>query len=400
VRPARKSKLGIMSGSIASNSNRFYCATEAQYGRAATVTAANRFPAVKMQAHQALVASRRRDKTGSRTFRGVSPHGRRASAFDVRTYLTSWNAPNQPSYGPLFQGAMGGTPQMSSNLVVAAAPSGGTVQTTGGHGLSVGSAVSYSGEIRFVTAVPDSVTVVLNAPFSSIPVATSPLAPVINYGLATALPSITLYDYWDPAGAVSRIITGAATNTATVTVNGDFHEFLFSGPASDLLDSSNTRFGTTGLAAFPTEPQLGTFDYSIVPGHLGQVWLGSAAAQFFTLTSAVIEIKNNVSLRNQEFGSVYPTALVPGEREVNVHFTLFAQDDAQSIALYSAAKLRTPISAMLQLGQQQGQLLGIYLPNVVPEIPEYLDSDTRLQWHFNNCLSQGTSNDELYLAFA
>jgi hypothetical protein len=55
---------------------------------------------------------------------------------------------------------------------------------------------------------------------------------------------------------------------------------------------------------------------------------------------------------------------------------------------------------MLQLGQQQGQLLGIYLPNVVPEIPEYVDSEVRLQWHFSNCLAQGSANDEFYLAFA
>jgi hypothetical protein len=55
---------------------------------------------------------------------------------------------------------------------------------------------------------------------------------------------------------------------------------------------------------------------------------------------------------------------------------------------------------MLQLGQQQGQLLGIYLPNVVPEIPEYQDSEARLKWQFSGCLAQGTSNDELYVAFA
>jgi hypothetical protein len=389
-----------MSGFIASNSNRFYCATEAQYGRAATISAANRFPAVKMQAHQAMLASRRRDKTGSRTFRGTSQYARRASAFDVRTYLTSWNASAQPSYGPLFQCALGGTPQISSNLTVAAVPTAGVLQTTVAHGLDVGSGVAYAGEIRFVTAVPDDATLKLNAPFSSVPYVNAALAPAINYGLATTLPSVTLFDYWDPAGAVSRIVTGGAVNAATVTVNGDFHEFHFSGPACDLIDSSNTHFGVSGLTGFPAEPQLGTFDYSIVPGHLGQVWLGSVATQFFTLTSAVIEIKNNIGLRNQEFGSVYPAGLVPGEREINVNFTLLAQDDSQTAALYSAAKLRTPIAAMLQLGQQQGQTLGVYLPNIVPEIPDYIDSEPRLQWHFSNCLAQGTSNDELYLAFA
>ncbi len=389
-----------MAAFISSNANRFYCATEAQYGQPAAITEANRFPAVKLKAHQAVVAGRRQDKTGSRTFLGASPLGRRTSAYEVRTYLTSWNSATQPSYGPLFQAALGAAPQLSSNLNIAETPAGSSMQTTTAHGLSVGSAVSYFNEIRFVTAVANTTTFTVNAPFSYVPAVNASLAPTISYGLATSLPSVTLYDYWDPIGAVNRILTGAAVNAATITVNGDFHEFLFSGPAADLLDSSDGQYGISGLTSFPVEPALGNFDYSIVPGHLGEVWLGETAAQFFTLTSAVISVKNNLDLRSQEFGSLYPTAVVPGPRSVEFQVTVLAQTDAQTSALYGAAKLRNPISAMLQLGQQHGQMLGIYLPNVTPEIPDYLDSEARLEWQFTGCLAQGISNDELYLAFA
>ena len=55
---------------------------------------------------------------------------------------------------------------------------------------------------------------------------------------------------------------------------------------------------------------------------------------------------------------------------------------------------------MLQLGQAQGQLMGIYLPTVMPEMPQYNDSDSRLQWDFQSCQAQGTTNDELFIAFA
>lgn len=389
-----------MAAFISSNANRFYCATEAQYGQAASITAANRFPAVKLQAHQLVVAGRRQDKTGSRTFLGASPLGRRSSAYEVRTYLTSWNSAGQPSYGPLFQSALGATPVFSSNLVVATASNSSTVQTITPHSLAIGSGVSYSGEVRFVTEVPNNTTVLLNAPFSSTPAANSSLGPTMSYGLATSLSSVSLYDYWDPITAVSRIVTGAAVNTASITVNGDFHEFLFSGPAADLLDSSDGQLGTSGLTSFPAEPAIVDFDYSVVPGHLGEVWLGTPANQFFTLTSATIVIKNNLDTRNQEFGSLFPTAVVPGPRSVEIQFTVLAQDDSQTAGLYSAAKLRTAIPAMLQLGQQPSQMLGIYIPNVVPEIPEYVDSESRLQWQFTGCLARGTSNDELYLAFA
>ncbi len=185
-----------------------------------------------------------------------------------------------------------------------------------------------------------------------------------------------------------------------VVVNGDYHELTFSGPAADLIDSSSFSAGSAGLASFPLEPTIGNFDYSIVPGHLGQVWLGIVPNRFFTLSAANVEVKNNLALRAQEFGSPYPQAIVAGSREVAVNFTLLAVDDAQTTALYQAAKTRQTISAMLQLGQQTGQLMAIYIPNVVPEIPAFNDSEVRLQWEFKNNIAQGRLNDEIYIAFA
>jgi hypothetical protein len=389
-----------MGNYISSNANRFYAALESTYGQAGAISAANRFPAVKLQAQQVLERSKRLDKTGSRTFLGTPKDSRRLTAFQVRTYLTSWNGTGQPSYGPLFQSAMGGPVNLNSSLSVAAVQGATQLQTTAAHGLAPGCAVAFGNEIRFVITVPDASTMVINAPFSNPLVPTASLAPAVTYSLATAVPSVTLYDYWDPVAAVSRMVAGAAVDALEISVNGDYHEFVFSGPAADLLDSSSFVPGSAGLAGFPSEPALGSFDYSIVPGHLGQAWLGSSATQFFTLTEANIVLKNNIGLRNQEFGSSYPRAVAPGMRQVAIDFALFAQDDVQTAALHAAAKTRIPISAMLQLGQQQGQLMGILFNNIVPEIPDYNDSQSRLQWHFKNNLAQGTTDDEIYIAFA
>jgi hypothetical protein len=87
-------------------------------------------------------------------------------------------------------------------------------------------------------------------------------------------------------------------------------------------------------------------------------------------------------------------------RQVATHFSVLAQDDSQSATLYAASRSRTPLPAMLQLGQSQGQLMGIYLPNVMPEFPHYNDNESRLQWEFRNCQAQGQSDDELFIAFA
>jgi hypothetical protein len=389
-----------MASYISSNANRFYVALEASYGQAAPITAANRFPAVRLHAQQRLELGKRLDKTGTRTFLGTSKDSRRQTAFEARTYLTSWNGSAEPSYGPLFQAALGAPPRVSSGLTVSASQNSTQLETSTPHGLEVGSGVSFANEIRFVTNVPDPSTIFLNAPFSTTPGTNAALASVISYTLSSALPSLTLYDYWDPTTAVSRIVTGAAVNHLEVLVNGDYHEFLFNGPAADLIDSNSFNPGMGGLSSYPSEPSLQNFDYSIVPGHLGQVWLGSGPDEFFTLTSAAIVVTNSIDVRNRDFGSSYPRAIAPGIRVVSSEFTLLAQDDAQTAALYAAAKGRNPVPAMIQLGQQQRQIMAFFMPSVIPEIPDYNDSEPRLQWAFKNNRAQGSSNDEIAIAFA
>jgi hypothetical protein len=67
--------------------------------------------------------------------------------------------------------------------------------------------------------------------------------------------------------------------------------------------------------------------------------------------------------------------------------------------LYQAARQRSPIEVMFQLGQEAGQLFGAYMKSVVPEVPEFDDSETRMQWQFRGCRAQGTVDDEMVVAF-
>ena len=389
-----------MSSYILSNANRFYVAIEAAYGQAAPVIAGNRYPAVQLTAQQMLEPSRRRDKTGSRTFLGTPSTARRSTAFETHTYLTSWSGADAPCYGPLFQAALGATPFISSGLTVRQVSNQTLFQTTTPHGLTAGCAISWNNEIRFASAIPDALTVSLNAPFSATLIPGAALGSSVTYALGTHVPSVTLYDYWDPVTAVQRVITGAAVDSFALSLNGDVHEFAFRGPAADIVDSSSFLPGTAGLAQFPAEPASGAFDYSIVPGHLGQAWIGRSGAQLLTLTAAQIQVKNHLETRHREFGSTLPRAVSAGPREVIIHFSVLAQSDADSAALFQSSRTRVPLPAMLQLGQSQGQLMGIYMPNVMPEVPHYNDSDARLQWDFHGCQAQGANNDELFIAFA
>jgi hypothetical protein len=386
---------------ISSNANRFYVALESGYGQVAAVTADNRIPALKMTVQQRIDNTERRDKTGSRTYTGMPPGGRTNTQFEVDTYLTSWDKTKPaPAYGPLVQAALGAPPLAFQGANVSSATTDGQVSFAAPHGLVSGQAVESAGEIRFVAAVLDLSTVQLNAPFVTTPASGAILGITVTYTPATELPSVSIYDRWSPATAVQRLLRGSAVDQMDILVNGDFHEVHFSGPAQDVLDSASFTSGQAGLEAFPEEPALDSFDYSIVPGNLGQAWIGATASRFCTITSASIRVKNNLDIRTREFGGCAPRSFAPGSRVVTVALELFSKDDDATAALYQAARQESPISVMFQLGETDSQVMGVYLKSVIPEVPEFDDTRNRLQWKFRQSRAQGTVDDEIAVAFA
>jgi hypothetical protein len=253
--------------------------------------------------------------------------------------------------------------------------------------------------LRFVAAVADANRVHVNAPFSSAPGTGAPIGGTLTYFPSAELPSVSLFDYWSPATAVQRIVCGASVDKMTIKVNGDYHEIEFSGPAQDLIDSGSFTSGLGSLSAFPSEPALTPLSAQAVPGHLGQAWLGAAPDRFLTITQAQFTLDNNIETRANEFGSAVPRCIMPGRRVVSVNFDLYQTDEAATAGLYQAARQESPVPVMFQLGQQAGQMFGLYLKSVVPETPDFDDSDPRLQWRFRDSRAQGTLDDEIAVAF-
>jgi hypothetical protein len=385
---------------ISSNANRFYTALETAYGTVPAITSGNRIPALKLTVQNQLEVTQRKDKTGSRTFVGMPAGGRRRTNFELQTYLTTWQPATGPAYGPLFQAAMGGTPLQYGGGTVSSANTNGRLAFTAPHGLSVGQAVASGGDVRFVAAIVDSQTVQLNAPFTIVPVAGASVNATVTYTPATELASVSIFDYWDPSTAVQRLLSGAAVDQMDILINGDFHEFHFQGVAQDVIDTSSfTSGGPAQLQSFPLEPALGAFDYTIVPGNLGQAWLGTSPTQFVTITSASVQLKNSLDTRMKEFGSSLPKAIAPGQRSVSATFNLYGLDDSATAGLYQAARQQSPMTVMFQLGQTAGQTLAVNLKSVIPQVPEFDDSSNRLQWKFRSSRAQGTVNDEVTVAF-
>jgi len=385
---------------ISSNANRWYVVRESAYGQVPPIAPGNRIPAVSLTAQQQREKSQRKDKTGSRTWQGMPPGMRLQTSFDMTSYMRDWPDPTiLPSHGPLCEAALGAPGILWAGNAANTGSTALNIAFATPHGLTPGQAIVSAGEIRFVAGVIDPQTVVLNAPFSAVPALGAPISQTATYNLATQLPSVSVFDYWDPATAVQRILCGAAIDQMTVKVNGDFHQFQFKGTAQDLIDSTSFQAGQGAQAAYPGEPALDGFTYSPVPGNLGQVWLGVFPNQFFTVSSASIQIQNNLDTRSKEFGTSLPLGVVPGIRTISVTLQLFAQDDQATTALYQAARQQAPIGMMFQLGQVTGQLMGIYLKSLVPGVPQFDDSDKRLQWKFTDVRAQGTAEDEIVVAF-
>ncbi|MBV8730805.1 MAG: hypothetical protein JO336_13455 [Acidobacteriia bacterium] len=389
-----------MASYISSNANRFYTALESAYGTVPAITAANRIPALKLTVQNQQEVTQRRDKTGSRTFAGIPTGGRRRTNFELRTYLTTWQSATGPAYGPLFQATLGASPLQYGGGTVSSANANGQLGFAAPHGLSVGQAIASGGDVRFVAAIVDQNNVQLNAPFTATPAAGATATPTVTYTPATELPSVSIFDYWDPSTAVQRLLNGAAVDQMDMLINGDFHEFHFQGVAQDVLDTSSfVSGGPQQLHSFPAEPALAAFDYTIVPGNLGQAWLGTSPSQFFTITSASVQLKNSLDTRMREFGSSLPLAIAPGVRTVSATFSLYGLTDTATAGLYQAARQQSPVTLMFQLGQAPGQTLAVNLKSVIPQVPEFDDSSNRLQWKFRSSRAQGTVNDEVTVAF-
>jgi hypothetical protein len=93
----------------------------------------------------------------------------------------------------------------------------------------------------------------------------------------------------------------------TVKVNGDFHQFEFEGNGARPDRQFQFRGGDGAMSELsPRSRHRGAFDYAIVPGNMGEAWLGSTPGQFYTITSGTFQLDNGLDMRSKEFGTNLP----------------------------------------------------------------------------------------------
>jgi hypothetical protein len=54
---------------------------------------------------------------------------------------------------------------------------------------------------------------------------------------------------------------------------------------------------------------------------------------------------------------------------------------------------------MFQMGQQDGQLMAVFMKSVIAVVPEFDDGEARLRWEFGGNTSHGFVDDEICIAF-
>jgi hypothetical protein len=385
---------------VSTSLNRYYAALESGYGAVQAVADARAFRALRLDMELVQEYLQRRDKSGSRSFSGIVAAGRRQARFELDAYLMSGGQPGlAPDLGPLYQAACGGAPLAFAGGTAAAGCTASHIVFASPHSLSLGQAIESNGELRFVTAIANPTAVDVTPPFSQAPAEGSAIRGSVSYPLAAGLPSVSIFDYWEPATAQQRILNGGAVESVTIEARGDFHTVKFAGNGQDLIDSITFEAGQGGLAGFPTEPAARSYAGGPIAGHFGQLWLGASPARFSTVVEAALKLENGLQLRSDEIGSAVPLGIAPGDRKVTLDFQMYETDDAATQALYASARNRTPIAAFLQLGGVAGHLVGAYLNSIAAQPPKHDSGERQLKWSFTGARAAGAGDDELWIAF-
>ena len=135
---------------------------------------------------------------------------------------------------------------------MASATDGANIGFSAPHGLVQGQAIASANEVRFVAAIVDArQRGVERAIFDG------SRGRRRDAGRGHLLAGYVSAERFglrllDPATAVQRVLRGAAVDQMEISVNGDFHEFQFSGLAQDVIDSSSFSAGGRFATELPS----------------------------------------------------------------------------------------------------------------------------------------------------
>lgn len=297
-----------------------------------------------------------------------------------------------PDMTDIFECGLGSVRNVTLSTTIASGPTTTGCTLTSGAGLAVGDAVlinvttgspATGRVVRILTSVAGAV-VAWDPPLPQAPAVSDTVKGCITYSLATALPNaLTIGHYLT---SISKQTNGSVADQLKVTFDAN-NEVLWeaSGPAKTRL--------TTAQAAPGSFTVVGTTPPS---GLVGSLRLGSVAVEFLKLEMIV---QNAMELDNFQFGTSSAVNFYrKNKRKIDCNITAMLSDNT---TLMTAAETATDNNALLvQCGQTEGNIVGLYGPDLDFDVPDMPDGEETLELTFSGTMKGVTGNDEARLIIA
>jgi hypothetical protein len=205
----------------------------------------------------------------------------------------------------------------------------------------------------------------------------------VTYKLATSISqTLSLFLFHEDSGK-KEAVSGGIVNEMTFQFDGTTEvQVSFSGPGKELV-----RTGFSEPSSFaPTGTPVSGVD-------VGNLYMGGSA---FLIRKASVTINNGIELRNSELGTSHPTGYFRGanRRSVKVTVEYYFDDDT----LISKAETLTTAEARLLVGATAGKRVGMVIPKIEWEMPEFGDAASGIVLSQDGVALETDGNDEVFAA--
>ena len=324
-----------MSNYVLSRNDRVFIAKQPTFGTAVSPTATDAVRHIRGRLKPMVSTLKRRDKTGSRS--GIlGKKGRQYGTWSIEASLVHGaDADDLPDYDALYEAAFG---------------QAGVV--------SAGVSVTYS------------------------------LSDVIKY--------FTMYQYvGDGTGTPNHQLGwGSVVRRLVFNIGADVAEFSAEGECAWVQGSKSFAGASTvekaGLGAFPTEPASMTTVGELIEGFVGSITIGGSVIADIQSATITIDFGNEV-VKNT-FGTRTPTGGEGDERQVTVSFSIQNSDDAGLETLREASESKTPLTALMTVGETPGCIYDFNLKGIQLESPDLDDGSRRMVVNFPESRAVGTGD--------
>ncbi len=217
----------------------------------------------------------------------------------------------------------------------------------------------------------------------------------VTYSLADALFYLAIWDFMNLVpNATQKCCFNSLVQKFEAAFGGDVPTFSFSGEGSWVYDNDQAADGTTptaakgGLTAWPSVPSSPVVNGTFPQGFKVTATIDSNAYTNIVSGKVALSVMRELlKTGNTEFA----TAGVPGDRLVNLDWSMADNDSANLRTLKQKAFTRTPVNATFVIGTVAGNIWTHQLNNIIVPKPTYSAQGTRRVVNFSGAVAYPSS---------